>query len=125
MEDIIMSHHLLEDLLASLPDDHTPVRSVTVGAHWTAVCSRHCGLATTIIGDKPHDHTTVVHDAGRLHLKSARELAEYARSENPLEAGIGLAAIGEEHGACGTFPLHSPTPQIRRKSLGDRAAPVR
>jgi uncharacterized protein (DUF4213/DUF364 family) len=93
MEDIIMSHHLLEDLLASLPDDHTPVRSVTVGAHWTAVCSRHCGLATTIIGDKPHDHTTVVHDAGRLHLKSARELAEYARSENTLEAGIGLAAI--------------------------------
>ena len=88
-----MSHHLLDDLLASLPDDHTPVRSVMVGAHCTAVCSRHCGLATTIIGDKPHDHTTVVHDAGRLNLKSARELAEYARSVNPLEAGIGVAAI--------------------------------
>jgi uncharacterized protein (DUF4213/DUF364 family) len=64
-----------------------------VGAHWTAVCSRHCGLATTIIGNKPHNHTTVVHDAGRLHRKSARELAELGRSDNPLEAGIGVAAI--------------------------------
>jgi uncharacterized protein (DUF4213/DUF364 family) len=88
-----MSHHILDDLLASLPEDHTPVRSVMIGAHWTAVCSRHCGLATTIPGNKPHDHTTVVHDAGRLHLRSARELALYARSGNPLEAGIGLAAI--------------------------------
>jgi len=88
-----MSHHILDDLLAGLPDDHTPVRSVMVGAHWTAVCSRHCGLATTIIGDKPHNHTTIVHDAGRLHRKSARELAELARSDNPLEAGIGVAAI--------------------------------
>jgi len=88
-----MSHHILDDLLAGLPDDHTPVRTVMVGAHWTAVCSRHCGLATTIIGDKPHDHTTIVRDAGSLHLKSARDLAEYARSDNPLEAGIGVAAI--------------------------------
>jgi len=69
------------------------VRSVMVGAHWTAVCSRHCGLATTIIGDKPHDHTTVVHEAGRLHIRTAEELAEYARSDNPMEAGIGVAAI--------------------------------
>jgi uncharacterized protein (DUF4213/DUF364 family) len=34
-----------------------------------------------------------VRDAGRLHLKRARELAEYARSYNPVEAGIGVAAI--------------------------------
>jgi len=34
-----------------------------------------------------------VRDVGRLHLKSARELAEYARSDNPLEASIGIAAI--------------------------------
>jgi uncharacterized protein (DUF4213/DUF364 family) len=30
---------------------------------------------------------------GRLHLKSARELAEYARSDNLLEASLGIAAI--------------------------------
>jgi uncharacterized protein (DUF4213/DUF364 family) len=88
-----MEHSIIDDLLASLPDDRTSVRSVLVGAHGTAVCSRHCGLATTMMGDKPHDHTTVVRDAGLLHLRSVRDLAEYARSENLLEASIGLAAL--------------------------------
>jgi hypothetical protein len=87
------SHTIIDDLLANLPDKPVPVRSVLVGAHWTAVCSARCGLATTIIGDKPHDHTTIVRDAGRLHQKSAQELAAYARSDNFLEASIGVAAI--------------------------------
>lgn len=81
---------ILDDLLATLPD--APVRTVLVGAHWTVVCSRGCGLASTITGDKPHGHAAV-RDVGRLHLKSARELAEYARSDNALEASIGVAAI--------------------------------
>ncbi len=89
----VMKRTILDDLLANLSDD-APVRSVLVGAHWTAVCSRHCGLASTIIEDKPHDHARVrVRNAGFLHLKSARELADYARSDNPVEAGIGVAAI--------------------------------
>jgi uncharacterized protein len=84
---------ILEDLLGKLQDDAT-VRSVLVGAHWTVVCSRYCGLASTILQEKPHDHAGVrVRDVGCLHLKSARELAEYARSDNPTEAGIGVAAI--------------------------------
>jgi uncharacterized protein (DUF4213/DUF364 family) len=83
--------NILNDLLATLPDN-AAVRSVLVGAHWTVVCSRSCGLASTITGDKPHGHEQV-RDAGRLHLKSARELAEYARSDNPLEASMGVAAI--------------------------------
>ena len=82
---------ILDDLLTHLPGDAS-VRSVLVGAHWTMVCSRYCGLASTITGDKPHGHEQV-RDAGRLHLKSARELAEYARSDNLLEASIGVAAI--------------------------------
>jgi uncharacterized protein (DUF4213/DUF364 family) len=86
-----MKGSILEDLLATLPDD-APVRSVLVGAHWTAVCSRWCGLASTLQEKKLHDHSRV-RDAGYLHLKTARELAEYARSDNPVEAGIGVAAI--------------------------------
>lgn len=92
-EDSMNNHAIIDDLLSSLPDKPVPVRSVLVGAHWIAVCSIHCGLATTIIGSKPHDHTTVVRDAGRLHTKSAQELAADALSENFLEASIGLAAI--------------------------------
>jgi uncharacterized protein (DUF4213/DUF364 family) len=88
---------ILDDLLATLPD--APVRSLLVGAHWTIVCSgpsparrQGCGLAASITGDKPHGQAAV-RDVGRLHLKGARELAEYARSDNPLEASIGVAAI--------------------------------
>jgi uncharacterized protein (DUF4213/DUF364 family) len=82
---------ILKDLIASLPDD-VAVRSVLAGAHWTAVCSRYCGLASTVTGDRPHDRNRV-RDVGRLHLKSARELAEYALSDDPLESSLGVAAI--------------------------------
>jgi uncharacterized protein len=83
--------NILNDLISSLSDD-APVRSVLVGAHWTVVCSRFCGIASTILGDKPHAHHKV-RDVGTLHQKSARELARFAYSDNPLEASIGVAAI--------------------------------
>jgi uncharacterized protein (DUF4213/DUF364 family) len=83
--------NLLNNLLASLPEDN-PVRSVLVGVHWTVVCSRYCGLASTFVGEKPHGHEKV-RDVGLLHQKSARELAEFARSDNLLEASIGVAAL--------------------------------
>ncbi len=70
----------------------SPVRSVLVGAHWTVVCSRHCGMAATLMSNLPHGQGGV-RDVGYLHTKTARELAEYALSDNFLEASIGLAAI--------------------------------
>jgi uncharacterized protein (DUF4213/DUF364 family) len=82
---------VLNELLSNLTDD-IPVRSVLIGLHWTVVCSRHCGMASTL--SAPHLHgQTSVQEAGRLHLKSARELTDYARSGNSLEASLGLAAI--------------------------------
>ena len=82
---------IIDDLLATLNFD-APVRSVLVGAHWTAVCSRHCGLAATLMDHYTHGHTQV-RDVGRLHQKTARELAEYAHSDHLLEASIGIATI--------------------------------
>jgi uncharacterized protein len=84
---------LLDDLLSSVNKDAV-VRSVLVGAHWTVVCSAGCGMASTIAGGEgmPHGHAPV-RDAGRLHEKHAAELCEYARSDIPLEAGIGVAAL--------------------------------
>jgi uncharacterized protein len=83
---------VIDDLLNSLTED-APVRSILVGVHWTVVCSHHCGLASTMKeGSLPHGEAKI-RDAGLLHLKSARQLAEYARSENPLEASIGVAAL--------------------------------
>ncbi len=82
---------ILDDLLDSLQHD-APVRSLWVGVHWTYVCSRSGGLASTLTGDSSHGHESV-REVGRLHEKSARQLAEYARSENPLEVSLGFAAI--------------------------------
>jgi uncharacterized protein (DUF4213/DUF364 family) len=82
---------ILDELLKNLDMD-ARVRSVLVGAHWTVVCSRHCGMAATQASDHPHGHEQV-REVGRLHQKSARELAEFAYSTQPLEAAIGVAAI--------------------------------
>ena len=82
---------ILDDLLNNV-NINTPVRSVLVGVHWTVVCSRHCGMASTTMSSHPHGHIQV-RDVGCLHLKSARELAELAYSVEPLEASIGVAAI--------------------------------
>jgi uncharacterized protein (DUF4213/DUF364 family) len=82
---------ILDDLLGSLTMD-APVRSILVGAHWTVVCSRYCGMAATLLGSQPHAHSQV-RDAGRLHTKSALELVDFARSDNLLEASLGVAAI--------------------------------
>lgn len=83
---------VLDDLLQGLPTHDVQVRQVLVGAHWTVVCSRHAGMAATLMSERPHGHAQV-RDVGWLHLKPARELAELARSIDLLEASIGVAAI--------------------------------
>lgn len=83
---------VLDDLLASLGGD-AAVREVRTCVHWTAVVSRHCGLASSIHYEQhPHGHESV-RGVGTLHERSALELAQYATSDMLLEAGIGLAAI--------------------------------
>ena len=83
--------NILDDLLKNVDVD-APVRSILVGVHWTVVCSRHCGMASTLMDLHTHGHSQV-NDVGLLHTKTARELAEYTRSKNLLEASIGVAAI--------------------------------
>ncbi len=80
---------LLDELISSLGHSEAKVRDVRVGINCIGVLSRHLGLAHAC----PLAHGSSVRDAGRLIGKSALELAEYARSANPIEAGIGLAAI--------------------------------
>lgn len=82
---------IIADLIDGLEHD-APVRSILVGVHWTVVCSRFCGLASTIQNEHTHGHG-LIREVGHLHQKSARALAEYALSDNSLEVSIGLAAI--------------------------------
>lgn len=82
---------ILDDLLSSITRD-APVRDLLVAVRWTVVCSHHAGMASTLMPAGPHGHSRV-RDAGRLHLKSARELADLARSSELTEASIGVAAM--------------------------------
>ena len=62
------SMKILNELIASLPEKETPVRGVCAGAFWTAVTTRHTGLATTYRDNDPqHDiHACPVKDAAFL-----------------------------------------------------------
>jgi len=81
---------ILDDLISSLGEDSV-VREVHSCVLWTAVVSRNCGLASTFREEHPHHGR--VRDAGNLRGKSALELAGYAKSDNLLEASIGMATI--------------------------------
>jgi uncharacterized protein (DUF4213/DUF364 family) len=80
----------LDDLISNLSGDSV-VREIHTCVFWTAVLSKHCGLASTF--HEPHPSHRPVRNAGRLTALSALELAQYARSDNVLEASIGMAAI--------------------------------
>ncbi len=92
---------ILQTILDSLPVEPIPVRKVVIGLHWTLVSSRHCGLGSTLVGEGPHGHSRL-QGVGKLHKKSAQELARWVLSENLLEASIGITALNsildfEEH----------------------------
>jgi uncharacterized protein (DUF4213/DUF364 family) len=80
----------IDDLISSLSGDSV-VREVHTCVFWTAVLSKHCGLASTF--HEPHPSHRPVRKAGRLTGLSALELVQYAKSDNVLEASIGMAAI--------------------------------
>jgi len=81
----------LEDLVSSLKEDR-PVQEIHTCVFWTAVIAGRCGLASTIPPPGPHA-SQLVRGAGKLAGRSARVLAEYAKSTNTLEASIGVAAL--------------------------------
>lgn len=82
---------ILDDVVDSLFHGEAKVREIRVCVHWTAVVSKYCGLASTV-KEEGHPHTGV-RDVGDLTGKNALELALYSRSENLLEASIGMAAL--------------------------------
>jgi uncharacterized protein (DUF4213/DUF364 family) len=82
---------ILEDVIASLPQEETKVGEIHVCAHWTAVLSRHCGLSSTF-REEEHPHKGVM-GVGHLTEKNAFDLALYSRSDHLLEASIGMAAL--------------------------------
>lgn len=83
---------ILDVLLASLPSQPIPVRELIMGVHWTAVASLRCGMAASLRSDSAHGAQRM-REVGRLHTKTAQELASWVLSDNPLEASLGMAAL--------------------------------
>ncbi|MDL1958207.1 MAG: DUF364 domain-containing protein [Deltaproteobacteria bacterium] len=81
---------ILNDIISTVTEDHK-IREIHTCIHWTAVVSKNCGLSSTFQDDCiPH---VPVRDAGNLAQRAALEVVEYARSDNLLEASIGMAAL--------------------------------
>jgi len=83
---------ILKRILETLPTEPVQVRNVIIGVHWTLVCSKNCGLASTLFACGPHGHSHM-RDVGNLHQKTAQELAQWILSDNLLEASVGSAAL--------------------------------
>ena len=86
---------ILDHLIESISGSDHDVREVRCCAFWTAVTTRFTGLSTTYraLEGETDVHQSGVRDVGSLTQKKALELAQYARSDNTLEASIGMATI--------------------------------
>lgn len=70
------------------------MRRVCIGQYWTVVVAASgAGLASTLRSERHIHGEQPVRDAGRLHLRSAVELASLLRSSSTPEASLGLAAV--------------------------------
>ncbi len=79
---------LFDEVIDTLPD--FPIEDVRVGAFWSAVKSKNCGLSLTF----PEPYRMFVRFAGEIAGRSAKEIARlFSGSWNPTEAAVGIAAI--------------------------------
>ena len=107
----------LERLLERLPRDGAGVRGVWIGPYWTAVqTDAGAGLAATLLDEGPThgEHAQRLAGAGKLTALSARELAEGALSDFPLERSVGLAALNAL--------LPEPRGKVSERNAGELAA---
>ena len=87
-----MTETVLDLLFHDLTDD-TEVREILVGAFFAAVVSRRVGLASTLRRFPPSTSGFPVYEAGALLPSTALALAARVRSNNLLDASVGLAAL--------------------------------
>ena len=86
---------LTKSAISSLPAAASrSVADVRVGLGYTAVQldDGRCGLAYTF-RDEVHEGCCVISEAGTLMGRRASDLAEWARSTNPVASAVGLATL--------------------------------
>lgn len=82
---------ILDELLASLPDD-APVQQVVVGTRWTAVVSRSCGLASRLLSACSNPAPLEPQEK-KWADGSARALAHLVHSLDLRQTSLDLAAL--------------------------------
>lgn len=83
---------IINDLLDSITSD-AAVAEVTKGIFWTAVVSRSCGLASTMLRDCATGDDLPLYPEKPYTEMTALELARYALLPDIARASIGLAAV--------------------------------
>jgi uncharacterized protein (DUF4213/DUF364 family) len=83
---------ILTDIMGSLKAD-SPVQEVRKGLFWTAVVSRRCGLASTMMGEFCPDEHEDNNNFRPPSEMTAMALAQLSLSDDISEASLGLAAI--------------------------------
>jgi len=80
---------IINEIIAQLPSDPIPIRKIVIGVHWTLVCSKYAGLASTLVNCGPHGHSHM-RDVGSLLRKSVQELIGIAQPD-PITDFMDLA----------------------------------
>jgi hypothetical protein len=86
------SRTVIREILSTVKNDYD-VSDIRTCVYWTAVCSLHCGLASTLAASLSPPPESQVDRAGNLLPSGAKDLAELSYSPRILEASIGLAAV--------------------------------
>ncbi|MEW6439397.1 MAG: DUF364 domain-containing protein [bacterium] len=116
---------VIDDLLAE-PTHDAAIRDVRVGAFFTVLSTEHgAGMAATLRDARAPHSQGLIRWAGELASHTARELAELLRSQSPMEASLGMAAV---HALLGV-PRREAVQQnavdlLVRRSEGKRVAVV-
>jgi uncharacterized protein (DUF4213/DUF364 family) len=85
---------VVSDLLESLPPEPAALRDVCIGAFWTVVwADRGAGLAATQHDSQASHGQSLVRWAGDLLEHTAQEIAGLLRTDSPMEAALGMAAV--------------------------------
>ncbi len=83
---------ILKAILDNIDDD-APVKEVRRGIFWTAVISRFCGLASTMVREICYDENRDNSVYRSFSAQTALELSGLSLSEDIAKASLGLAAI--------------------------------
>ncbi len=103
---------ILEQILDSIKEDY-PIQEVRRGLRCTAVVSRECGLASTMLKDCRGEEEDFI---GKLIGMDAKEAAGLSLSDKISEASVGMAIINSLIGTCNMVSVEKNASEIIKEA---------